>query len=175
MVSRSIDIRQLTLLLLPLALSACVQAPPPPPAPVPPPVPLPAPPPHSGDWRDWPLTAGSWRYVPGSPTSSAVYGERAAPQFIVRCDASVRRVTIMRAGVSTELVITTSGGAARFPAGHLEEAGLPMTGIILAATDAFLDQMAFSRGRIAVASPGLPSLAIPAWAEPARTIEDCRK
>lgn len=175
MASRSIDVRQLILLLLPLALSACVQAPPPP-APVHPPAPIPAaPPPLSGDWRDWPLAAGSWRYVPGAPISSAVYGELGAPQFIVRCDAALRRVTIMRAGVSTELVITTSGGIGRFPAGHLEEAGLPMTGAVLVPTDAFLDQMLFSRGRISVASPGLQSLAIPAWAEPARAIEDCRK
>ena len=50
-----------------------------------------------------------------------------------------------------------------------------MSAVILNAKDAFLDEMLFSRGRIAVASPGLPGLAIPTWAEPARAVEDCRK
>lgn len=96
-------------------------------------------------------------------------------RFVVQCDAAARRVTLMRAGTATELVITTSSRAARFPAGHLEHEGVAMTGVILAANDGFLDVMAFSRGRIAVQSPGLPPLAIPAWAEPARAVEDCRK
>ena len=175
MLFRSIDMRRLALL-LPLALSACTP-PPPPASPLPPPPPAaiaPAPEP-SGDWRDWPITRGSWRYVPGSPTSSAHYGEPQAPQFVVRCDRMARQVTIMRTGTTTELAITTSTRTARFPAGHIDEHGIPMSGAILNATDAFLDEMLFSRGRIAVVSPGLPSLAIPTWAEPARAIEDCRK
>lgn len=174
MASRSIDMRQLTLCLL-LGLGACTTAPPPA-APLAPPAPPPPPPPVvSGDWRDWPLTPGSWQYLPGSPVSSARYGDARTAQFIVRCDAVARRVTIMRAGTAAEFTITTSSRTARFPAGHIDESGAAMSGVILNATDAFLDELVFSRGRIAVQSPGLVSLAIPAWAEPARAIEDCRK
>jgi hypothetical protein len=174
MASRSIDMRQLALCLL-LALSACAAPPPPAPPPAPPPPPPPPPQVHSGDWRDWPLTAGTWQYLPGAPVSSARYGDAQTAQFIVRCDATARRVTIMRAGSATELAITTSTRTARFPVGHIDERGAAMSGVILNATDAFLDELVFSRGRIAVESPGLASLAIPAWAEPARAIEDCRK
>ena len=176
MAFRSIDLRQLALLLLPLAFSACTPAPPPPPLPMAPPPPAPPPAPVlSGDWRDWPLMPGSWHYVPGAAISAARYGEPRAAQFVVQCDKAARRVTIMRAGSATELAITTSTRTARFPAGHIDHGGAAMSGVILNATDAFLDEMVFSRGRIAVASPGLPSMAIPAWAEPARAIEDCRK
>ena len=174
MASRSIDMRQLPLLLL-LALSACAAPPPPapkaaPPAPPPPPGPV-----LSGDWRDWPITPGTWQYLAGTPVSSARYGDAHETQFIIRCDAIARRVTLMRAGAATELAITTSSRTARFPAGHIDERGAVMSGVILNATDAFLDDLVFSRGRIAVQSLGLASLAIPAWAEPARAIEDCRK
>ncbi|KKC26615.1 hypothetical protein [Sphingomonas sp. SRS2] len=174
MASRSTDIRWLA---LPLALSACATPPAPPPqqAPPPPPPVAAAPPPLSGDWRDWPLTPGRWRYMPGNMSSSARYGDGAAIQFAISCDPATRRVTIMRAGRTSELAITTSYRTARFPAGHVDENGTAMSAVILNARDAFFDEMVFSRGRIAVVSPGLPSLAIPTWAEPARAIEDCRK
>jgi hypothetical protein len=159
-----------------LALSACIPQPAQPPAPIPAPAPPPPPPAMpSGHWRDWPLTPGNWQYMPGSPISSARYGTAAAAQFVVQCDAASRKVTLMRPGRSTELTVITSTRTARLPAGHIEDRGVPMTGAILNATDGFLDAMIFSRGRIAVESPGLPSLAIPAWAEPARVVEDCRK
>ncbi len=175
MLSRS-TLRRLAPFLLPLALSACSSTPAPAPAPPPPAIPAPAPAPVvSGDWRDWPITPGSWSYMAGMPVSSARYGDATAALFIVRCDAAARQVTIMRAGTATTIAITTSTRTARFAAGHLEDGGTAMTATILSANDAFLDELAFSRGRIAVTSPGLPSLAIPAWAEPVRAVEDCRK
>ena len=174
MVSRSIEMRQLTLLLL-LGVSACAAPPPPAPLPVSAPPPSPPAPVLTGDWRDWPITPGTWQYLPGTPISSARYGDGQTAQFIVRCDSAARRVTIMRSGSATEFSITTSTRTARFPAGHIDESGGAMSGVILNATDAFLDELVFSRGRIAVQSPGLESLAIPTWAEPARAIEDCRK
>jgi len=175
MASRSIDPKRFALLLL-LGLGSCAPSHAPPPSPAPPPVPARVPvSPPAGDWRDWPLTPGSWRYLPGAPVSTARYGDDQNPQFVVRCDAASRRVTLMRAGSSTDLVIITSARTARFPAGHIDEGGVAMTGVILSASDGFLDAMAFSRGRIGVTSEGLSNLAVPAWAEPARAIEDCRK
>ena len=175
MAFRPIDKKRLAGL-LPLALSACAPTVTPPPAPVPPPAPPPAsPPPLSGDWRDWPITAGSWRYVPGAPISAARFGTERAAQFVVQCDETKRQVTIMRAGATTQIEIIASTRSARFPVGHIDDHGSAMSGVILNAKDVFLDVMAFSRGRIGIRSPGLPDLAVPAWAEPARAIEDCRK
>lgn len=175
MASRSIDMRQAALLLL-LGLGACTAPSAPPLAPAAPPPPAAAPAPVvTGDWRDWPITAGTWRYVPGTPISSARYGEGQVAQFVVQCDAAARRVTIMRAGTTSQILIIMSTRTAKLPAGHIDDRGTAMSGVILNATDAVLDEMVFSRGRIAVESPGLASLAIPAWAEPARAVEDCRK
>lgn len=175
MASRSLSLRQFACLLM-LAPAACTT----PQQPVAAPAPATAPPPpaatvHQGDWRDWPLTAGTWRYRPGTPISSARYGEPTSAQFVVQCDAATRRVTIMRAGTAAEMTIIASMRTAKFPTGHIDDGGVAMSGVVLNANDAFLDVVAFSRGRIAITSPGLSSLAIPAWAEPARAIEDCRK
>lgn len=177
MAFRSIDIRPLAALLS-LALGGCAATISAPPAPVPPPAPptpAPAPAAQGGDWRDWPLTPGTWRYVPGTPVSAARYGDGQTAQLVVQCDATKRQVTIMRAGSSGEIEILASTRSARFPTGHIMDRGATMSAVILSANDAFLDVMAFSRGRIAIRSPGLPDLAVPAWAEPARAIEDCRK
>lgn len=176
MASRPIEKKRFALL-LPLALSACATTQAPPPAPAsPPPAPVTTPPvAHGGDWRDWPIAPGNWRYVPGTPVSSARYGEGTAAQFVVQCDASKKQVTIMRAGTTAQIEIMASTRSARFPAGHLDDHGVAMSAVILSAADGFLDVMAFSRGRIGVRAPGLADLAIPAWAEPARAIEDCRK
>lgn len=135
----------------------------------------PPPPPRSADWRDWPIAAGNWRYEPGTTASIARYADASGVQFAVRCDVASRRVTLMRSGSATEMQFFTSSRMARFPTGHLELDGRSMSGVVLNGTDAFLDAMAFSRGRVAIASPGLEGLAVPAWAEPARVIEDCRK
>ena len=53
----------------------------------------------------------------------------------------------------------------------------PMTARLSAtvgAYDPLLDALAFSLGRVAVTVSGQPPLVVPAWAEVARVIEDCR-
>ena len=53
----------------------------------------------------------------------------------------------------------------------------PATGrltIGLGAYDPLLDAIVSSRGRIGVSVSGQPALVVPAWAEAARVIEDCR-
>ena len=44
----------------------------------------------------------------------------------------------------------------------------------MAPSDAFLDAVIFTRGRIAVEAAGQQSIAIPVWAEIAKVVEDCR-
>ena len=139
---------------------------PPPPASTPPP--QPAPPPLA--WEDAPLSAGDWSWRDASGASAAAFGTTAAPAFLMRCAAG-RQVELVRAGASgTTLSIRTTGTARRLPAATGAD-GLVAR---LAASDALLDEIVFSRGRFAVESDGAPLLILPAWPEPARVIEDCR-
>jgi hypothetical protein len=45
---------------------------------------------------------------------------------------------------------------------------------VLPASDPFLDQIVFSRGRFAVEAQGQARLILPTWPEPARVVEECR-
>jgi hypothetical protein len=130
-----------------------------PPAPAPPP---PAPPPQPEDWRDIALTPGDWSYAGDAAGSEARFGGAALG---LRCDRARRQISIERAGAEpgAPIIVRTSFGSRRLAAGAA-----------LAASDALLDQMAFSRGRFTVEAAGLPMLVVPAWPEAARVIEDCR-
>jgi hypothetical protein len=144
-------------------LSACAGKPAPAPAPerTPPPV-RQAPPPEvvpppvetgATDWRDEPLTPGDWSYDSGE----ARYAD-----FRLRCDGVRRQVTLSRAGASGQLRLRTTYGERILQAGALP------------AGDPLLDEIVFSRGRFAVDAPGMATLILPAWPEPARVVEDCR-
>jgi hypothetical protein len=176
--------RRLILLAPALLLAGCVaprQAPPPRPAPTPPPPQpaLPAAPPQE-DWRDVPLTPGTWAWhgAPGQASIAQflVPGQQAT--FAMRCDFATRTVRFSRAGSVTAqaaaMKITSSFSAFTLPAAN--GGGQPSAIVAqTSARDPHLDQMAFSRGRFTVDIAGLPQLVLPAWPETARVIEDCRK
>lgn len=61
-----------------------------------------------------------------------------------------------------ELAAKPTGGTPAYLASEI----MPM--------DAILDAMAFSRGRILLETDGNPPIILPAWAEIARIVEDCR-
>lgn len=159
-----------------LIVAACVapgEPPPPPPivTPAPPPV-VALPPPPPEDWRDVALTPGTWTYSPGKDGSIADFGSNpAAPVFVMQCEVATRAVTLRRPGVAPagQARLTTSYGTARYPTGAI----LDGVGWRLAARDPALDRIAFSRGRFMVEGLGA-RLVLPAWAEVARVIEDCR-
>ena len=163
--------------LIPLAatilVSACIPAtqpasPPPPPAPAAPTPPPPAPTVALGpDWRDWPLTPGTWRYTRQAGGSIANFGT-GTPALTLRCDAATRRITLVRAGAQAgTATIRTSSTTRPLP---LQSGGTA----VLAAGDSLLDAMAFTRGRFVLERPGTPPLVVPAYAEIGRVIEDCR-
>lgn len=165
---------------LPFALLACCVAPekaPPPPPPAPPPPP--PPPPTLGDWRDAPLTPGVWAYIPDAGGSRAVFGADATEaRFILRCDLAMRTVTLSWPGVAppegAPVTITTSFGDTGFNA-TATPAHPGRVGLVMSASSPFLDGIAFSRGRFAIRTGVMARTVIPAWPEPARAIEDCRK
>ncbi|PTD22924.1 hypothetical protein [Sphingomonas fennica] len=153
-----------------LAVAGCVapEAPPPPP---PPPAPAPPPPPSPLAWEDAPLTPGDWRYDRGT----ARFGVAGQPaELVLACQAD-RTILLSRAApagsTANGIDVTTSYGKRRLPATPAAQ-GLTAR---LAASDGLLDWMAFSRGRFRIDTEGLPALTIPAWAEVARVVEDCRK
>jgi len=163
------------------ALASCVA--PPKPAPAPPPPPprapsLPATPPQQ-DWRDVPLTPGTWTWRGGAGQSSiAQYGlPGQAAIFALRCDLGTRAVIFSRGGsvgaAAGSMGFTTSFGPFSLPASF--GGGQPPAIVAAAgARDPHLDQLAFSRGRFLVDVAGQPRLVLPAWPEVARVIEDCR-
>lgn len=121
-----------------------------------------------------PLTPGSWVYSgDGGSTSSATFGSPGNPAFRIYCETPTRSVFLQRFGVaaSRTMAVRTSFGARSLAI----EPGAQFSTATLTARDPFLDNLIFSRGRISVEVAGLPMLVIPAWAEPARVVEDCRR
>ncbi|MFD1951736.1 hypothetical protein ACFSGX_13260 [Sphingomonas arantia] len=160
-----------------LSLAACVAPPPPAPPPPPPPAPRPTPtppPPPAVAWQDGPATPGTWRWTREARGSVATFGIAGQdPSFTARCDADRRTITLNAAATpGTALTIQTSEGARSFPTTAIGTP--PRAGVALSASDGFLDRIAFSRGRFRVQFAGAAPLIIPAWAEFARTVEDCR-
>lgn len=79
-------------------------------------------------------------------------------------------------GGDNRVTVTTSYSVRSFSGAAPAMVPEGFTGVSIGATDSVLDQMAFSRGRIMIAS-GMPARAaiLPAWPEITRVIEDCRK
>lgn len=161
------------------AAAACVGPPATPPPPVAAPRPLPrpvAPPPPvaSSDWRDWPITPGTWSYRADARGSVAMFGAVGADAlFVVRCDRAGNAVYLSRPGDARAMVVRTSTTARTLTAQPTP--GTPAySAASVGARDALLDAMGFSRGRFVVEAAPLETLVIPAWAEMLRVVEDCR-
>lgn len=170
-----------SIILLSVVLAACVPAsrPPAPPAPAPRVVaaPLrPAPPPVAlgPDWRDWPLTPGTWTYRRDARGSVALFGSAGADAAMtLRCDMAEGRIFLSVQGAPATATLRTSSTARALP---LQPTGADTeyAAAALAPADPILDALAFSRGRFIVERPALPPLVIPAYPEVARVTEDCR-
>ena len=176
-------------------------APAPTPAPtvIPAPRPAPLPPPAAvrprpgGDWRDAPITPGNWRWGMEGSRSVARFG---ADLLILSCERSAATVTLIRPGMiapppapaavegvvpapsppvrqSVPMTILTSNMTR--PANGEAIPGPPaVVAVAFTARDPVLDAMAFSRGRFAIETAGLPTLYVPSWPEIGRVVEDCR-
>jgi hypothetical protein len=120
--------------------------------------------PAAVDWRVAPLAVGRWRYSAVAGGSQAAWTDGAGTvQLTISCALASRRVVIGRTGGGLPLTVSATG-ATRM-----------LTSPSLVPTDPLLDQLAFSRGRFAVAAPGTALLVVPSWPEPFRAIEDCRR
>lgn len=162
-------------LLFPFLMASCVAPPvdaPPPPTPVlPPPPPAPKPAPLAGDWQDWPLTPGTWRYARDAGGTRATFGQGGAGVLSLRCDMAARRVILSRPGSADgAMTIRTSSTTRAVPV----QVAAGAADAVFAAREPLLDAMAFSRGRVAIEQRGAPTLVVPPYAEIGRVIEDCR-
>ena len=119
--------------------------------------------------------AGNWSYASTTDGSEATFGTASAlPQLTIHCTKATRRIAISRPASTAApfLNIWTSTQSRQLAASFN-----PTTNRIsadVAAFDSLLDAIAFSRGRFGVSVNGAPALVVPAWAEPARVVEDCR-
>jgi len=119
-----------------------------------------------------PLTPGSWTY--DEQRLQASFGTGAA-SFALRCDRQNRQVQLLRPGVTTGNVmrVQTTETTRGFPLSITPDSSATPY-VNLSALDPLLDGIAFSRGRFSVEVPGLPTMIMPAWPEPARVVEECR-
>ena len=129
----------------------------------------------SADPRNFGQLSGSWSYVPFAGGSDAIFFDSAGrAQLTVRCSRAERRLIIGRPATAAAPTITlwSTEGARAYPA--VFDALTGQIRIALAASDRMLDALAFSRGSFGVGIAGLAPVAVPAWPEAARAIEDCR-
>ena len=135
--------------------------------------PKPPPPPRTTDWRDAPITPGSWRWRMEGSRSVARF---ANDTLVLSCNREAGAITLIRSGTGEgELPMSIQTSTiSRTLSATAEPGPPPVIALTLSARDGLLDAMAFSRGRFAVETAGLPPLYVPSWAEVSRVIEDCR-
>ena len=132
-------------------------------------------PPEKFDLSEATPIPGNWNYESTADGSVATYSnESGFIQLWMHCTRATRRVMIARpAAASAPFVSVWSSSLTQ----NVPASFSPATGrltIDLAPFDPLLDAIANSRGRIGFVVQGQAPLVIPAWAEPARVIEDCR-
>jgi hypothetical protein len=164
--------------LLAALAASCTPAPPKrPPAPVarrplPPP---PAPAAIGPDWRDWPLTPGTWTYRQDERGSLALFGPAGGDALLtLRCDTAARAVYLSRAGTAPGPLTLRSTSLTQAVAVQPTGGTPPYVAAALSPGDPLLDALGFSRGRFVVEQAGAPTLVVPAWAEIERVTQDCR-
>lgn len=119
--------------------------------------------------------AGNWTYAATADGSEARFADAAGnAQLWLHCTHSTRRVSIAKpaSGAAPFLGVWTSSMTRSVPSSYN-----PATGrltIQLDASDALLDAVASSRGRIGFTVGAAPPLVVPPWPEATRVIEDCR-
>jgi hypothetical protein len=120
-----------------------------------------------------PITPGTWHWRMEGARSVARFGGDA---LILSCNREAAVITLIRPGAASGPVPVTiqTSTVNRTLSATAEPGPPPVIALTLAARDGLLDAMAFSRGRFALETAGLPTLYVPSWTEVSRVIEDCR-
>ncbi|MGB5079050.1 MAG: hypothetical protein WBO17_16335, partial [Sphingorhabdus sp.] len=129
----------------------------------------------TGDWTDWPLTAGDWVYRRDQRGSIALFGMSGADALVtLRCDIERKRIYLARAGEGTGSFVIRSSAMMKELVGRPTGAVPSYIAAELMPADPILDAVIYSRGRIALEVAGQLPIAIPAWPEIGKVVEDCR-
>jgi hypothetical protein len=118
---------------------------------------------------------GNWSWAQTTDGSEATFNDAYAhPQLTIHCTRATRRVSINKPASSAAQYtgVWTSSQTRNLPASF--DSKTAQLSAQLAAFDPLLDAIATSRGRIGFTVSGTPALVVPAWAEIARVVEDCR-
>jgi hypothetical protein len=93
-------------------------------------------------------------------------------ELTLRCDRARSRIVLTRNGLASApaLTVRTTSIVRTLPVSPATTGAAAD----LAARDALIDAMGYSRGRFVVQGGGAPTLVVPAWAEILRVAEDCR-
>lgn len=131
----------------------------------------------TGEWINWPITAGDWVYRQDDRGSIALFGRAGQDALLtVRCMANSKEIFISRAGSpdnGSQFTIRTSHKLKSYPAAN--NGASPIYAVAsLNANDDMLDALAYTRGRFAIEVDGLLSIAVPSWSEIVRVVQDCR-
>ena len=118
--------------------------------------------------------AGTWTYAATSDGSEAVFSNATSAQLWVHCTKETRRVSIAKAATAAApfLSVWTSSMTKDVPSSFNPATG--RLSIEFGNYDPLLDAISSSRGRIGFTAGTEPPLVVPAWAEAAHVIEDCR-
>lgn len=127
------------------------------------------------DWHDMSATPGVWQWRREGGTSIARFRDASAPAlFSMACNPIAGTISLTRnamSGGATTMSINTTSQSRLLPAAPGGDGAVTAA---LPERDPLLDAMAYSRGRFAVAVPGLAPIYLPSWPEVSRVIEDCR-
>lgn len=118
---------------------------------------------------------GNWTYAATPEGSDAIFANASgSPQLFVHCTKATRRVSISKpANTAAPTISIWTSSLTRSVPSSFNPATARLT-IDLSNYDAILDAIATSRGRIGFSVGNESALVLPAWAEAAHVIEDCR-
>ena len=117
---------------------------------------------------------GNWTYATTEDGSQTVFTDaNNQPQLSLRCLRSIRRVVVSKPATAAAptLTVWSSTATKSFPATY--DAATARVSAQIANWDPILDALAYSRGRIAIAT-NAQQLVVPSCADISRIVEDCR-
>ena len=128
------------------------------------------------DWIDWPIAPGFWVYRQDDRGSIALFGPSNSDAVVtLRCDRSRQRLYLARAGSGSAGTMTIRSSSTLKSFTAVPTGGNPAyVATEIMPNDRILDAMSSTRGRIALETNGMASIAVPIWSEVPRVIEDCR-
>ena len=120
------------------------------------------------------VSPGIWTYGTDARGSRAMFGQPNRDAAIVlRCDRAARRIFVSVPGSAPDTLTLRATSTVRDFAARPTGSSPAYVAVDIAPTDPILDALAFSRGRFTVAL-GARQMAVPAWPEFTRVVEDCR-